>query len=193
MKFEMSENSVFAILLRSHWWISFCVAAGIVALSIVALPARYVIFGAVGALPFTVIGLIVLWRQLQQPSASRVAGIIERVGQMSWTDFAAGLEVGWRRDGYEVRRIDARGADLEMTRGGRKTLVLGRRWKVARTGVEPLRELVAARERLEADEILYIATGEVTAQARQFAIEKRIGLIQGPELARLLRGAPRRA
>lgn len=187
MKFEMAPNSLFAILLRSPWWVSLSVAAGIVVLAQVALPAQYFIFGAVGALPFLVIGSITSWRQMQQPSAARVSGTVEKVTAMNWPAFSALLEAAYRRDGYVVRRISAPGADLEMTRDGRKTLVGAKRWKAARTGIEPMRELVDARERLEADEIVFVATGPVTEQALQFAVEKRIRVVQGPELTILLR------
>jgi restriction system protein len=190
LKFEMAENSLFAILLRSSWWISVLVAAAIVLLSRIALPEKYFVFGAVGALPFLVIGGITLWRQLQKPSASRVARTLEAVGAMSWRDFSASLEAAFRRDGYEVVRIDAAGADFEMRKAGRKTLVNCKRWKVGRTGIEPLRELLAARDRREADEVVYVATGQVTEQADRYAAEKRIRLMQGEDLARLLRGTP---
>ncbi len=62
----MAPNSLFAILLRSPWWISFCVAVGIIVLARVALPSQYFIFGAVGPLPLLVIGSIASWRQWQQ-------------------------------------------------------------------------------------------------------------------------------
>jgi restriction system protein len=188
LKFEMAENSLFAILLRSSWWISVLVAAGIVLISRIALPEKYFIFGAVGALPFLVIGGIGLWRQLQRPSAARVQSTLAAVGGMSWKDFSGKLEAGFRRDGYEVARIDTAGADFEMRKAGRKTLVNCKRWKVGRTGVEPLRELLTAREVREADEVVYVATGQVTEQAARYMTEKRIRLMQGEDLARLLKG-----
>ena len=88
----MAPNSLFAILLRSSWWISVLVAAAIVVLSGIALPPKYFIFGAVGALPFLVIGGIALWRQLQRPSQARVARTVEAVTAMTWKDFSARLE-----------------------------------------------------------------------------------------------------
>lgn len=182
----MAQNSLFAILLRSSWWISAAVALGIVLLSRIGLPPRYFIFGAVAAIPFLVIAGITLWRQLQRPSAARVAGTVAAVGAMSWKEFSDRLEAAFRRDGYEIVRIDADGADFEMSRGGRKTLVKAKRWKAGRTGVEPLRELIEARERREADEIIYVATGPVTDQAARYVTEKRIQLLQGEDLARLL-------
>ena len=106
---------------------------------------------------------------------------------MNWKDFSSALEAAFRRDGYEVARLQAAGADLELRKAGRKTLVNCKRWKVSRTGLEPLRELVAAREQHEADEVIYVATGQVTEQAARFVTEKRIQLMQGEDLARLLR------
>jgi len=184
----MAQNSLFAILLRSAWWISMLVAAGIVLLARIAVPDKYFVFGAVGAMPFLVIGSIVLWRQLQKPSASRVASTLEAVGAMTWKDFSSRMETAFRRDGYEVTRIGAVGADFEMKKDGRKTLLNCKRWKVGRTGVEPLRELLAARDSHEADEIVYVATGHVTEQAVRYAADKRIRLIQAEDLATLLRG-----
>jgi restriction system protein len=78
--------------------------------------------------------------------------------------------------------------DLELTRSGRLTLVSARRWKVARAGVEPLRELVAAQRAREAQDCTYVAAGEVTANATTFAAQNGIRLLQGAELAELLRG-----
>lgn len=189
MKFEMAPNSLFAILLRSSWWISIIVAVVFVVLSKVALPGKYFVFGAVGAVPFFAIGVMALWKQLQKPSPSRVASTLEAVASMSWKDFSGKLEAAFRRDGYEVSRIDTVGADFEMRRAGRKTLVNCKRWKVGRTGVEPLRELLVARDLREADEIIYVATGQVTEQATRYVADKRIRLMQGDDLARLLRGA----
>ena len=39
MKWQMAENSLFAVLLRSPWWVSFLVAAGVFALMRYFLPA----------------------------------------------------------------------------------------------------------------------------------------------------------
>ncbi len=71
--------------------------------------------------------------------------------------------------------------------GAYSTLVACKRWKAVRTGVEPLRELQAAREAREAHHCVYVATGEITDQARAFAMEKKISLVQGADLATLLR------
>ena len=83
-----------------------------------------------------------------------------------------------------MSRLDRADADFEATKGSRVTLVSGKRWKVARTGIKPLQELHAAMTVREADEGLYVAAGEVTEQARRFAASHRIRLLHGAELAR---------
>ena len=66
---------------------------------------------------------------------------------------------------------------------GRLTLVVCRRWKAASTGVEPLRELQAAGRAREAQELVYVAAGDITEQARGFAQANGIRLV--PEGRRL--------
>ena len=56
MKFKMAEKSLFAILLRSPWWISFGIALGFGLAAKALLPAEYVVFGALGGFPFVVVG-----------------------------------------------------------------------------------------------------------------------------------------
>ena len=59
----MAENSVFAILLRSSWWISVVVGAIIVVLCLALLPKDIRFVGAAGSLPFFVIGALAAKRQ----------------------------------------------------------------------------------------------------------------------------------
>lgn len=189
MKFEMAKNSLFAILLRSPWWVSIGIAAAIVLAARIALPAPYFAYGAFGATAFVVIGVVAAWKQLRAPSAATVAQTLQAVGSMSWNEFSTTIESAYRRDGYTVKRLAAPAADFEIAKAGRTALVSCRRWKVARTGVEPLRDLHAAKEAREAHESIYVATGEITDNARKFAAEKKIALLQATDLARLLRGA----
>jgi restriction system protein len=191
MKFRMHEKSLFAVLLRSPWWISLLIAAGVTGLAKAIMPSIPVAYAIFAGLPFLVIGTVAAWRQLRAPSAGRVARTLEAVRAMSWPDFSSAIEDAFRRDGYNVSRIDGAAADFEMTKGGRTALVACKRWKVARTGVEPLRDLYAAKDAREANDCIYVATGEITDGARKFAGEKRIRLVDAMELAKLLPRAGR--
>jgi restriction system protein len=184
LKLELHQNSLFAVLLRSAWWISALVAAGVFGAARLFLPTEFALFAAV---PFIVIGAWAAWKQLRTPGARRIARTLGRLHAMPREAFLAALEAGWRAQGYEVVQVKGAQADLELRRAGRLTLVGCRRWKAVRTGVEPLRELHAAGRAREAQELVYVAAGEVTEQARAFAAQNGVRLMDGPELAKLVR------
>ena len=183
MQLKMHENSLFAILLRKAWWVSGLVAAGIFGLLRYLLPWEFALFAAA---PFIAISAWVAWKQLRAPSAARIAKTVERLRTQSWDDFSRAMEEAYRREGYNVSRLGDARADFELMQGPYSTLVACKRWKAMRTGIEPLRELQAAREAREAHYCVYVATGEISDQAKAFAAEKKINLLQGGELAILL-------
>lgn len=186
----MAKNSVFAILLRSPWWISLGIALLLGLLGLALLPDPFRAFGAVSGLPFAVVGIIAARRQWHLPSAARVAHTQQALATMAWPAFAALLEQAFRRDGYTAQRGTTAGVDFELERQGRRMLVCARRWKSARTGLENLRSLQAARDAADAPDALYIGLGPISDNARPFAAEHRIAIWQAAELAHLLRGLP---
>ena len=186
MKLKMAEKSLFAILLRSPWWMSFCLVAVFALGSKALLPDPYVIFGALGGFPFAVIGVIAAWQQLRAPSPARVSLALEKAASMSWRDFSDALEQGYKREAYAVTRMKSGVADFKLEKAGRSTLVSAKRWKAASHGVEPLRELVAARQAQDAQHCTHVSLGPLTGNAIKFAKENQVQLIYGTELAKLL-------
>ena len=183
----MAKNSLFAIMLRSPWWVSLGIALLLGLLSFALLPERFRVVGAMSGLPFAVIGVIAARRQWRQPSAARVAQTQQALAAMAWPAFAVLLEQAFQRGGYTVQRGTTAGVDFELERQGRRMLVSARRWKSARTGLEFLRALQAAREASGAPDALYIGLGPLSDNARPFAAEHRIAVWQAAELARALR------
>ncbi|RZU02229.1 restriction endonuclease [Rivibacter subsaxonicus] len=190
MKFQMAKNSLFAILLRSPWWISIVIALLIVLLCMALLPVQFRVIGALSGLPFVVISVIAARRQWRLPSAERVASTRQALATMAWPAFAALLEQAFRRDGYTVRPGKTGAVDFELERQGRRMLVCARRWKSAHTGLEPLRALQAAREAADVPDALYIGLAPLSDNARPFAAEHRIAIWQAAELTQALRGLP---
>lgn len=192
MKFKMAEKSLFAILLRSPWWASVGIAAVMALLGAALLPDAYRTLGALSSMPFLVIGAIAAWRQSKLPSAARIEQTQQAVSAMSWPAFSELLETAFRRDGYVVARHAAAPVDFVLERKGRRMLVSARRWKSARTGLEALRSLQAAREASEGlpTDALCIGLGELTDTARPYAAEHRIAVWQAAEVAQALRGLP---
>ena len=192
MKFRMAEKSLFAILLRSSWWISLALAVAFALVSRLLLPPDLFWFGAMGGFPFLVIAVLSARRQLRAPRAARVELTATATRGMTWAAFCAALEAAWQAQGFEVERLQASGdagADLALRKAGASTLVHARRWKAANLGVEPLRELKAAIDLAEARDGLVVALGEPTPQAARFASANGIRVMGLTELTLLLRNA----
>lgn len=188
MKFKMAEKSLFAVLLRSPWWISVAIALGIVVLARVLLPALYAPFGMVSGLPFLVIGGIAAWRQSQAPDPARVTEALARAGTMSWREFSETLERAFQRQGYAVTRLNGPASDFQISRDGDTTLISCKRWKAANHGVDALQSLAADKQALAAQHCTYISLAAVSDKARRYATEHGIRLMLPAELAQLVMG-----
>ena len=187
MKFKMSEQSLFAILLRSPWWISLALAVGFALLARALLPAEYFVFGVMGGFPFIVIAVMAAKRQWHLPSVKRVEQTQQAISALAWPGFATLLEKAWLAQGLAVQTHKGAGADFELREGAvGYCLASCRRWKAATVGVEPLRELSAAMERADVPDGLFISLGVVSDQAVRFAKDHRIRLLGLSELAVLL-------
>jgi restriction system protein len=192
MKFKMAPNSLFAVLLRSSWWISVLIAVLLGAAAFALLPHEYRIMGAMGGFPFLVIGAIAFWQQMHLPSAARSDAILGAVGSMNWAEFSAALEEGFARQGYRVERVQGP-ADFALSREGLTTMVAARRWKAARHGEEALQALKAAAQTRGAGSCLYVTLGDLSEKALGFARKNNIQLMQGPAIAFLLKHMKLRA
>jgi restriction system protein len=179
---KLPENSLFAILLRSRWWVSLLVALGAFGVVRLFLHEGYALFAA---LPFIVIAVMALWKQRGVPSGARLDAAIDALRAMTWEEFARALEQGYRREGYSVKRVEG-AADFEVEKAGRLLLVAAKRWKASSTGVEPLKELVAAGEAREAVACVYVLAGEMTQNALGFAKKTKISWVRGADLVKLI-------
>jgi restriction system protein len=189
MKLKPSRNSIFGILLRSPWWMSAGIAVLLVLGAIAALPREYWAIGVFAAIPFAVIAILAGLRQLRTPSASRVEAVAAAVGAMPWPAFSKAIQAGFERDGCKVESLNEAGADFALTKNGRVALVSAQRWKAARTGIDTVRKLQAARESRAAHEAVYVALGDISPSAREYAAAHGISFMTAPDLAKLLRGS----
>jgi len=190
MKF-MSQNSLFAILLRSAWWISMLVAAALIFVGIAVVPPAYALFPICGAVPFIIISGIAAWKQRNKPSQTRVDQTTQALMAMPWATFADQLEIALRNDGCQVKRLKTDAADFEVARpGAGRALVSARRWKAARTGIEALERLQAARSAAGAGEGIYVTLGEISAPAQAYAAKNDIRVLDAEALTQLFRRQP---
>ena len=184
VRLKMSQNSLFAILLRSHWWISLVVALFIVLLARLVVPEAYASYALSFAVPFVVIAAIAAWKQRHVPGEAQVRALVERVSPMGWAEFSALLEDAYRRQGGTVTRVEG-GADLLVERSRRLSVVAARRWKAASHGLPALRDLVAERERRGAHEALYVALNPLSDKGLLYAREHGVVVVDAAALASL--------
>lgn len=180
---KLPENSLFAVLMRARWWVSALAGVGVLGVTRLFMPDGVALFAA---LPFFVISAVAAWKGLRLPRGARLDAALAKLRAMPWEDFSRTLESGFRGQGYAVTRVQG-AADFELEKAGAVSLVCARRWKAARTGVEPLKELVAAGAKRGAGECIHVATGEVTENARTFAAQAKVRWLEGAELVRLAR------
>ena len=174
MNWKLNDNSLFAILLRSSWWISFAIAGAVTAVAVALLPEAYRIVGAVTGLPFLVIGCIAAWKQLQAPSdgphrqharrgSCDVVGRIFRAPSrrpIGGTDTESAPSAG----PPPISRSRRRGAP-------RSSAASAGRWRTRASRPSP--SLHAMKEARDAHECIYVAAGEITDNARAFAGQAR--------------------
>ncbi len=183
----MNKNSLFAVLSRSPWWVSFLIAAGMFMAVRQFLPDYAAAFST---LPFLAIAGYAAWRQLRAPSAERVNESLEALRAMSWQEFSAKMEAAFKVDGYTVSAASGDAADFTLSKDGRVALVACKRWKVAQAGIGPLRALVEAKEAAGAHECIYVAAGGLSPNASAFVQQARLRLVSGADLVSLVaRGA----
>ena len=188
----MASNSLFAILLRSPWWISFLIAGAMGVAGAALLPEKYALLGAVGSLPILGVGCVAAWRQLHAPSAAQVDATVDAALALPWRTFADTLQNAWQASGFAVERLPGPGADFRLTQNGRVTLVSARRWKAASHGADPIRQLMASAQAEGAAAASYMAIqGDVSDAARALARDNDVRLLGRSDLAQLLHGARR--
>lgn len=190
MRLKMNQNSLFALLLRSPWWVSMLIAAVMVALAMALLPELYKLVGALSATPLVVVGLVAAKRQWGRPSSASIDNTATALAAMPWPAFAELLVKGFERGGHSVQRENSEVVDFVLQRQGRSTLVLAKRWKSARIGLETLRALQAERARRDAAEAMLVCLDSPSDSARDFARQQNITLCQAAGLAQLLHGVP---
>ncbi len=177
------KRSLFYALSRAPWWLSLLIAAALFMLVRQFMPDYAAL---ASTLPFLGIAGYAGWRQSRALSPTRAAEALADLRALSWQEFAALMEAAFRSEGYTVVSLDRGAADFRLSKGGRVALASCRRWKVAQTGIEALRELSLAREQADAEECIYVAAGALSQNARQFAAENNMRLLCDAELAQFV-------
>lgn len=115
---------------------------------------------------------------------------IESIRALSWQEFELLVAEAFRRKGFKVLENGGGGPDggidLILQRDGKKSIVQCKRWRTLSIGVSHIRELYGVMNAVQANDCVFVISGNYTADARLFAEEKPIWLIDGAELLELV-------
>lgn len=190
-------------LLMLPWWVSAVVAATAYVLLEIAAPRYFAAspysagFGiaAKNLAPFVAglflfIGLLSFIRALVIKRKFNNLTSIEEVRQLTWRQFESIVGEAFRRRGYRVKEnvVDGPdgGIDLVLQKDGAKFYVQCKQWKQTKVGVKSIRELYGVIAAGDAAGGFFVASGEYTEEAREFALKCAIELIDGPVLAEMI-------
>jgi restriction system protein len=122
---------------------------------------------------------------------------IEDIRKLSWQQFEIIVGEAFRRLGYRVIENGGGGADggidLILDREGQRFLVQCKQWKVQKVGVKPVRELAGVMSAHGVRDGFFVTSGTYTKEAREFADEADISLVDGDSLERMVRDIQRPA
>lgn len=183
MAFKVSDNSLFAVLLRSPWWYSVLVGLFFIAVSMVLFGGRYVLLGLFSAMPFFGIAGFAGFKQARLPSKSRIKEITEQAPKMSAAEIAEKIANNYKERRFDIEKLNSKGSELFLERGNQKIVLSSKRFKVNNTGVEPLKQLVELGSKHDARRYLYVVLGELSKAAAEYAQQNDIEIVRANTLA----------
>lgn len=144
---------------------------------------------AAAALVVLLVLSVLARRNRRRPPARPTGAGPAAVAALSWIEFERLLGEYFRGRGFtivESQRGADGGVDLKLAKDGQSVLVHAKRWLMRDVSVQVVREmhgLVRNRSRTRG---VVVASGGFTPEARRFAAQTRIELVDGSSLARAL-------
>jgi len=112
------------------------------------------------------------------------------LGALTWDDFEGYLAEYYRRRGASVTYRGGAGSDggvdLVLDDASGRRIVQAKHWKTRRVGIVPLRALWGVRDDERAQGAVFVTSGTFTPEALRFAEGKRLELIDGEQLNRVV-------
>jgi restriction system protein len=109
---------------------------------------------------------------------------------MTWQEFELLVGETFRRLGYRVAETGGGGADggadLVVTKGGRRFVIQCKHYRTGRVGAPVVREIVGVAVHEKAQGAFVVTVGSFTKAAQAFAQGKPLHLIDGQRLLRMI-------
>jgi restriction system protein len=155
--------------------------------AIVATPLRWIV---PGLCLLGVLGSVLARPRRAQLLASAQDDGAQAIARMDWREFELLVGEAFLRQGYSVVETGGGGADggveLMLRKDGALALVQCKHWKAWQVGLPAVRKLLGAMTAKKAGRGWLVTSGRFTDEARAFAGEHGIELLDGEALAALL-------
>jgi restriction system protein len=197
------NESILNLLAQCPWWVSVVVSGAAYVFLKFILPSIHfesMMFnsfakGISSAAPFVALFLLLpapiaalnSWRKRRLLDSQKGVDSIRALG---WREFEELVGEAYRRQGYKVaENVTAgpdEGIDLTLKKDGGLVLVQCKQWKSAKVGVNIVRELLGVMAAKHATSGILITSGVFTEEAKNFATDKPIDLVDGIQLLQLI-------
>jgi restriction system protein len=202
------NENILENLSRCPWWVS-VILSGVVYVGLrFIVPAieikSFVLKGIASAAPAFAIplGFVLLIpapfaffnAQRKQKLVDKQTNL-ESLRSLSWKEFEELVGEAYRRKGYSVVENHGVGSDggidLRLKKAGNLFLVQCKHWTTQKLNVRVVREMYGLMTAEQAAGVIIITSGLFTQDARMFAENKPIDLVEGYQLADLIKSTQR--
>lgn len=200
------DENILTLLVQCPWWLSVVLAGSAYVVFTFVIPwlipatASPTVRGLLGAAPLVapLLTFVLLvpaplaafraWRQRRLLDAQQD---LTSIRALSWREFEALVAEAYRRLGHTVTRIGGDGpdggVDLTLRKDGNYIVVQCKQWKTDKVGVQVVREAFGVMTAQHAHGAVIVTSGLFTQEAKTFASGKPIDLVEGQQLADLIR------
>ncbi len=116
---------------------------------------------------------------------------IDTVRNLNWKEFEELVGEAYRRLGYTVYENTSAGPDggidLTLKKNGELILVQCKQWRSIKVGVDKVRELYGIQISRNANKAILMTSGFFTQEAKNFAANKPIDLVEGSQLLEFIK------
>lgn len=200
------RDNILDLLSQCPWWVSVVFSGLVYAVLRFILPAVQFEKGLLRGFaqqgptiaPFLSVVLLVpafvsYFNSLRKRKLLNQQTDLESIKSLSWKEFEELVGEAYRRKGYLVVENHGTGADggidLRLRKSGNLILVQCKRWKTNKVDVRVVREMYGLMTAECASAAIIITSGLFTQEARLFAEDKPIDLVEGHQLVDLIRSA----
>lgn len=197
------DKGIFYDLMFLPWWVSVCLSIVVYIGMKFGGPAMFAGQGmlqgigdgiskaAIFAVVFLIPAPISFFNSLRKRTLLDRQEGVESIRALPWKKFEELLAEAYRRQGYSVRENSSLGSDggvdLELEKGGRIYVVQCKQWRDEKVPVHVIREMFGVMTAQHASGVHVVTSGMFTQEAKNFAADKPIDLIDGNVLAEMIR------